>query len=159
MLRENPALYQLHTSIGNVHKAQGNLDQAVAEYRLVLEQDPSNSAALVSAGDALAKQGKFDEALPYFEKAVEINPLDEAVAYNVAELCFNSGNVAKAVDFYKRATAIKPDWATAHLKTGYAHLNLGQLDEAAAEFQMVLEVAPGGPEAAQAQAALSSLGK
>ena len=159
MLNESPALYQLHTSIGNVYKAQGNLDQAVAEYRLVLEQDPSNSAALVSTGDALAKQGKFDEALPYFEQAVEINPMDGAVAYNVAELCFNSGNVAKAVEFYRKATTIKPDWANAYLKTGYAYLNLGQIDEATAQFQKVLEVAPGGPEAAQAQAALSSLGK
>jgi len=159
MMEESPALYQLHTNIGNVYKAQGNLDQALAEYRMVLEQEPSNAAALVSAGDVLAKQGKFDEALPYFEQAVEISPTDEAVAYNVAELCFNAGNVAKAVEFYQRATTIKPDWANAYLKAGYAYLNLGQIDEAAAQFQKVLEVAPGGPEAAQAQAALSSLGK
>ena len=159
LVEANPSIYQLHTNIGNVHKAQGNIDQALAEYRMVLDQEPTNGGALVATGDALAKQGKFDEALPYFEKAVEINPSDSAVAYNVAELCFNSGNVAKAVDFYKMATDIRPDWVVAHLKLGYAHLNLAQMDEAAAEFHKVVELAPDGPEAAQAQAALTSLGK
>ncbi len=159
MIEEAPMLYQIHLNIGNVYKEQGNLDEALAEYRIVLEHDASNLSALVSAGDLLAKQGKFDEAIPYFEQAVEMSPTDEAVPYNVAELWFNAGNVAKAIEFYKKATAIRPGYANAYLKTGYAYLNLGQLDEAAAEFQKVVEVAPDGPEAAQARAALTSLGK
>lgn len=159
IIEESPMLYQIHLNVGNVYKEQGNLDEALAEYRIVLEHDPTNGAALVSAGDVLAKQGNFDEAIPYFEQAVEVSPTDEAVPYNVAELWFNAGNVAKAIEFYQKATAIRPDYANAYLKTGYAYLNLGQIDEAAAEFQKVVEVAPDGPEAAQAQAALTSLGK
>ena len=159
IIEENPALYQVHLNIGNVYKEEGNLDQALAEYQIVLDQEPSNGQALVSAGDVLAKQGKFDEAIPYFEQAVAVSPTDQAVPYNVAELWFNAGNIEKAIEFYLRATAIKPDWALAYLKTGYAYLNAGKMDEAAAQFQKVLEVAPEGPEAQQAQAALTSLGK
>ena len=156
LLEAEPSFYQTHEFIGVAYREMGELDTALAEFQKVLDSDARHAGALISIGDILVAQQKLDEAVEYFEKAVA-QTTDPIVPYNVAEIYFERGDAAKAVEYYTIATEYRPDWADAHLKLGYAHLNTGNMEGAKAAFQKVVEVAPDTPQAQMAQAALSSL--
>lgn len=156
LLTAEPTLYQLHINIGSAYREMGELDEAVASFEKVLAEEPMNTSALISMGDVHVAKGELDEAVSYFEKAIDQTE-DEIVPFNVAEIYFNQGNAARALEFYRIAAERKPDWADPHLKMGYAHLNTGDMEAAAASFEKVVEIAPGTQQAAMAEAALSSL--
>src|ERR1700690_3121347 len=49
----------------------GQLEEAVAEFRTVLEQDESYAADYFHGGQALEKLGQLDEARAMYEKGIE----------------------------------------------------------------------------------------
>ncbi len=151
-----PTLYQVYFNIGHVYRQMGDTAKAKESYEQVLAEEPEHAGALVSVGDTLLVEGRLDEAVPYFEKAL-VQTTDEVLPFNIAEIYFNNGDAAKAVEYYTMAAERKPDWPEPYLKLGYAHLNTGDMEAAAAAFEKVVEVAPDTPQAQMAQAALSSL--
>jgi len=159
LLAENPTLYQIHINIGNVYRAEGELDKALAAYQLVLDQEPENLSALVNMGDMLIKKGTFDKAVTFFEKAVVLNPSDEAIPFNVAEIYFQAGNIDKAIEYYQKSAAAKADWPEPVLKLGYAYLNQGDMVQAAAQMEKVVAMAPDSPQAQIAKGVLDSIKK
>jgi len=61
-------------NLGKAHHDLGQMDEAMACYQKLLDQDPNDPVGLGRMGCALASQERFAEALPYFEKALDINP-------------------------------------------------------------------------------------
>jgi hypothetical protein len=55
--------------------AQGKIDEAIAEWRRVLEIDPRNASAHNNLGAALTMQGKTSEGMKHLREAHEIDPL------------------------------------------------------------------------------------
>jgi hypothetical protein len=55
--------------------AQGKIDEAIAEWRRVLEMDPRNASAHNNLGAALTMQGKTSEGMKHLREAHEIDPL------------------------------------------------------------------------------------
>ncbi len=155
-LADDPTLYQVNLLIGNVHFMTKDFEKSRAAFETVLEYEPMHTGALVTIGNILVEEQNFDEAITYFEKAIDQTE-DEIIPFNVAEIYFNRGNAAKAIEFYQVAVERKPDWADGHLKLAYAYLNTGDMEQAAAAFEKVVEVAPESQQAAMAQAALTSL--
>jgi tetratricopeptide (TPR) repeat protein len=54
---------------------QGKIDEAIAEWRRVLELDPRNASAQNNLGAALTMQGKTSEGMKHVREAREIDPL------------------------------------------------------------------------------------
>ncbi len=50
----------------------GHLDEAVSEFRTLLERDESYSAAYFHGGQALEKLGRLEDARTWYEKGIEI---------------------------------------------------------------------------------------
>ena len=48
------------------------LDQAIHEFRLLLERDPNYAAAYFHGGQALADSGDFEAARELYEKGIEV---------------------------------------------------------------------------------------
>src|SRR3990170_3886782 len=63
--------YLLH---GNEHIAQGNYDQAIAEFNKALELDPNSVKAYDGRGIAYYYQGNFDQAITDYSKVIELDP-------------------------------------------------------------------------------------
>jgi len=53
------------------YASSGQLDEAVAEFRTVLQHDESYAAAYYHGGQALEKLGQVDEARALYEKGIE----------------------------------------------------------------------------------------
>lgn len=63
--------------------AAGRTDDAIQQYRAVLQQDPNNVAALSALSDLLQANGRWREAIPVLEQLVQLNPKDSALLYQL----------------------------------------------------------------------------
>ena len=156
LLEEEPTLYLIHFNIGTIYRAMGEDTKAKESYEKVIAEEPDHAGALSAMGDILIGEGLLDEAVPYFEKALE-QSTDAILPFNIAEIYVNNGEATKAVSFYTMAAERDPDWPDPNLKMGYALLNTGNIEQAAAAFEKVIELAPDTPQAQMAQSALDFL--
>ena len=70
-----------------IENSQGNIVEAEAFYRNVLETDPTNLEALIGMGRMIDRQGRFDDALSYYHRASQSHPYN-ASALNDLGLCY-----------------------------------------------------------------------
>ena len=78
-----------HGNLGNVLAAQGRLDEAIEQYKIVLRLKPLDVKAHERIGETLALQGEFAEAEGYFREALRRNPTSPTAYRNLA-VRFNS---------------------------------------------------------------------
>jgi Flp pilus assembly protein TadD len=71
MLAQNPRDSFARYGLAMEHANQGNLEQAVAEYRLLLEHNPDYPAAYFHGGQALEKLGRIDDARAMYQNGIE----------------------------------------------------------------------------------------
>jgi Flp pilus assembly protein TadD len=60
--------------LGNAYAQVKRFDDAIKEYRHVIQLNPNNAPAYCYLGDALMNEGKADEGISEFRKAVELAP-------------------------------------------------------------------------------------
>ena len=104
-----------------VHYHQsGNLQQAEAIYRQILQVDPSNADALHLLGVIAAQVGKHDLAVEYISQAIRLRPSEQTFHNNLGNALKEQGQLAAAVGQYQEALRLKPDYAEAHINLGIA---------------------------------------
>ena len=72
-----------HNNLGIEHARAANLDEAIGEFRLSLEIDPSHAPARNNLGVALARSGRMSEAAAEFRKALESDPTNPDAGENL----------------------------------------------------------------------------
>jgi superkiller protein 3 len=99
--------------------------------------------------------GRLDDAIAEYKNALRLNA-DYAPAWrNLGAALFNQGNTPRAIEAFQRALILLPGSADAHYVLGLALLRLpGRTDDAVAQLEEALRLAPGYPPA---QAALSEV--
>jgi len=82
-----------HYDRGIAFKAEGRYDEAIAEFKAILELDPSHSEAYRQLGLVYGFVGMFDESLESLTKAVELDSgnigarNDLALTYAMLGMC------------------------------------------------------------------------
>jgi adenylate cyclase len=71
-----PDLDETHLSRGHVLSLMKRFDEAVAEFHIVLNQDPGSFEGHYLAARVLWSQGKMEECAAHYEHAAEIRPED-----------------------------------------------------------------------------------
>jgi arylsulfatase A-like enzyme/predicted Zn-dependent protease len=69
----------------------GQVDEAVAVIRAIIDSDPDIGDAYFSVGNIYFKARRFKEAIPYFEQALERKPDDTFCVMNIANTYVNMG--------------------------------------------------------------------
>lgn len=127
---------------------------AAAAYRVAIKLDSTNADAWNNLGWSLGQLGYKAEAVPMFERALRIKPNYQAAAGNLewaqntgrtekftqAFQLQTSGRSAEAVPIYRELLSKNPGWVNAHYNLGYALMTLGNCQEAASEFERVLQL-------------------
>ena len=72
MLDRNPADSFARYGLAMEYANSGNLEEAVREYRALLNNDPSYAAAYYHGGQALEKLGRLEEAREMYEKGIDV---------------------------------------------------------------------------------------
>jgi tetratricopeptide (TPR) repeat protein len=104
---------------------QGKLDQAIAEYRAVIEDQPSDWNTANTLGDLYVRAGQIEKAVAEYNK--------------IAEHLGAEGFVPKAVALYKKILKIKPDEERAMWHLGSISARQGLLVDARLHFNALAE--------------------
>ena len=104
---------------------QGKLDLAIAEYRKVIEDQPSDWNTANTLGDLYFRAGQLDKAIAQYN--------------DIAAHLANEGFFPKAVALYKKILKIKPDEERAMWHLGNISARQGLLVEARSNFVLLAE--------------------
>jgi tetratricopeptide (TPR) repeat protein len=135
------------TNLGTAFQTEHRLDDAIAQYRRALANDPGYAPAYSNLATALREQKRTDEALANYHQALRLQPEFAAAHYNLANLLLEQGNAAGAVDQYEHAIRHEAASADIHNNYGIALLSVGRIDDALQEFRQAANLDPGSAKA------------
>jgi tetratricopeptide (TPR) repeat protein len=110
----------------------GQLQEAAAIYRRVLQINPDHADANHLLGVLVSRLGSPLEAVDLISKAIGIAPKQPIYHNNLGNVLRDLGRSDAALASYGRALALKPDYAGAHYNLGKVLRELGRLDDALA---------------------------
>jgi Flp pilus assembly protein TadD len=131
-----------HNNFGLVLAERGQIDDALAHYRLSVEINPLFDESHFNLANALTRRGEIDEAIAHYAKALEINPDDCETENNLGLALAARGRGEEAVGHFRRAIEIKPSYVDAHNNLGIALAGRGQIDEAIVQYREALNIRP-----------------
>ncbi|MBT8341637.1 MAG: tetratricopeptide repeat protein [Desulfatitalea sp.] len=100
------------------HYQVGRVAEAVTEYRLALDLDPTNVNVLNSLGVCLAETGDRVNAAEVFQQVLAIDPNEAMALYNLGILRLMDGDEQQALSLFQQAYATDSEWFEIPLQIG-----------------------------------------
>lgn len=114
-------------------------EAAIAELRLLGEQEPENQFVWGSLGAYLTILGQLEEALPPLQRYLEIAP-DEPNAHNLlGDLYRERGEFDLAIGYFEKALELEPDFTLSQLGLAEVKAAQGELGEAKQRLRAVID--------------------
>lgn len=110
--------------------AAGDTAAAQATFDQVLDMDGDNKYAHYNLGVIAQQAGDDDTALERYDSALATDDAFAPALYNKAILT-ERDDLEAAVELYQRTVASEPDMAAAHMRLGFALVELGRDEEGA----------------------------
>ncbi|MGH9394817.1 MAG: tetratricopeptide repeat protein [Terriglobales bacterium] len=144
-------------------------DKSADAYQKAIALKPRDAGYLINLGTVLSKSGKIDEANAEFTKAAAMDPTQAKMAmYNTGVVLLNQGNIDAADAAFDKLLVLDPSNADAWYYKGICLLGKAQSDPKTNKLipppgtvealKKSIALAPNGPNAANAKAALDTLG-
>jgi tetratricopeptide (TPR) repeat protein len=128
------------------HQA-GRLDEAEAQYRGILREEPRQAHALHLLGVVAHQTGRHSLAIDLIGQALVIHGPHPIFHTNLAAAYLALGRYAEAATQCREALRLQPNLADAHNNLGAALRGLGQFDEAEGAFREAVRLNPRDGEA------------
>jgi tetratricopeptide (TPR) repeat protein len=120
--------YALSYNIATSYLNKGMIDEAIAEYKTVLDMNPDYAEAHNSLGVAYFSKGMIDEAIAEYKKELCHNSDFVKTHYNLGIAYFSKGMIDEAIAEYKTVLDMNPDYAEAHNNLAVAYFAKECLD-------------------------------
>jgi arylsulfatase A-like enzyme/Tfp pilus assembly protein PilF len=140
----------IFSRLGQIYEQQGNLPQAISDYRRAVEAEPENSSYTRRLAYLLHRSNRLAEALEIYRRLEQITPEDIQLTRDMAIVHAQLGDFPLAKKYFEKALQRSPD---PNLYFNFALLLARQGDYRQAAAMMEKFLAAAGPESAQAQAA------
>lgn len=128
--------------LGSAYERTGRQEEAVAEFRRTLEQNPDYVPALNYLGYLFAERGEnLEEALRLTQRAVVLDPDNGAYVDSLGWVYFRMGKKTEARAFLERAVRLEPEDPAVHEHLGDVYKALGEIDKARSAYERVLHLA------------------
>jgi TolB-like protein/Tfp pilus assembly protein PilF len=150
-----PAAYEDYLKARKLYRARGDMVQAIALLRSVVEREPGYAPAWATLSLALEVAVYFTtplerevlgQALPQFKqaaaKAVALDPGGAMTLHALANVARGEGRFAEAEDLYRRSVATDPTYPDVREDLTELLTNVGKLDAATAEFEALIALEP-----------------
>ena len=146
-----PGSKAAHFLLGAAYERSGKREQAVAEFRRLLDADPEYHAALNYLGYMFAERGEhLDEAQKLIEKAVALEPDNGAYVDSLGWVYYRLGRFEQARATLERATRLETADGTVQEHLGDVYGAMGQRDRAGEAYRRAIELESGDPAKADA---------
>ena len=126
---------------------KGQLAEAAALYRKILQQNPRHVDALHLLGVIETQRKNLLPAIELFNRAIELDPKNAAIFSNRGTALKELKRLDEALASFNRALAIKPDYAEAFNNRGVVLKDLKRTAEALASFDRAIAIKPDYAEA------------
>ncbi len=148
---------RIHQQIGFAWIQEKQPKQAVEELAKVLAAEPDNALVRAIAAQAALEGGMLDQGRALLAGLDEGAIKEPDALFNIGVNFLNAGATEDAVRYFGKTLAIDPAYVDGYFQRGLARLKLGRPDEARADFQKVVDLAPSGQQAELAKNALQQL--
>lgn len=149
-----PTAYQ---QIGFSYVQEKQYDKAVEALDKVLAADPGNAQIRAIAAQAALEGKMVDKAKSLLAGLDEAQIQSPDVFFNMGINFFNAGEVKEAIAYFDKTVAKDPAYVDAYYRRALARLGQGQMAEAKADFQKVVELQPDSEMGTASKKALEQL--
>ena len=134
--------YQTATDL----RAKGKFQEAIQEFRHIIEKQPSFSPAYISLGNVLHSLDKNEEAIKYYRDALGLAPNSMEAITNLAIVLPKMGKINESIDFVKKTlnrSSPPPNFAAILCSTlGNSYKELGKIEKAVKWFRLAIGLQP-----------------
>jgi tetratricopeptide (TPR) repeat protein len=125
----------------------GQLPEAEALYRQVLEAHPSHADAVHLLGILAHQTGHHQAAISLIRQAIALNPTAALFHFNLGTVHQAQAQLAEAIASYRQALCFDPTHVRALINMGNALKNQGQRAEAAQSYRQAIRIDPNQADA------------
>ena len=150
---EDALLYRL---MGDAYARDGDLKNAITQYRKAFEFDPADleikqnlAGYLSNYGVELMGTQRWEEAIAAYQEALQLTPTLNIAYANLVDVLWKranmhrkSGRIDKAIDAYLQLIQVDADAADAHSLLGELYLKKGAYPQAIEAFQSAFSAKP-----------------
>ena len=121
-------------------------DQAVSEYRRVLEISPGDGKALYGLGQSYEAKGDLESAIQSYSTLLQLEPPNQPLRDRLISLYYRTGRIDEAVNEAEKSTGLAPASQNAQKRLALLCLVQGDFDKAESLFVEYLKDYPGDAE-------------
>ncbi len=136
----NPSPMIRYLRKSRILEEAGNMDAAINEAKLALNEDPLSSKPIRELGILYYKKNDFETAEKCFLKAAKMNKLDVFAFHYLGEINLKRDNIDKASDYFNKAMKISPRHVTRGIYFGKVLVKKGMIKKAINVFERIFEI-------------------
>jgi spermidine synthase/Tfp pilus assembly protein PilF len=145
------------TVLANIQLVGGNLGRAIELYERILERHPDLFTVRINLARAFVRQHRLDDAERLLREAPHGGAESVLALNNLGTIAAARGGYEDAAASFRRAIERKPDYVEARLNLALSLLKMNRVDEAVAELEAILAIAPDHRQARQSLQAIASV--
>lgn len=128
-----PDEHRLHRSVlknnrARVYAALGRLDDALADYAVVIAEDPNHAEHYLERGNISRRLGRHDEAAADYATAMRLSPPFPEIYYNRGDLRLSTGDEEGALADFSYALELDPGLVDAYVNRAGMYLESGLIE-------------------------------
>ena len=120
------------------HQQKGELAQADALYRKILQLEPNHADALHFSGVLAYQAGQYDTAVELISRAIRSNPGFSSMYCNLGLVFQTQGKLDEAINCYYEALSLQPDLIDARNNLGSAFVAKNNIAAAIETYRYLL---------------------
>jgi len=146
LLYTAPSSYQVHELNAEALETQGRWDDAAAEYRQVLKQNPRLPGMHYRLGRILLSKPRTatstEDARREFQAELAVDPNNAGAEYVLGELARQDNNFPEAIAHFGKAARLDGTFADAFIGLGRSLIAAGRVPEALAPLETAVKLQP-----------------
>jgi len=149
LLQKAPSSPEAETLIAEAFQAQGKWDDATAQFRKILEQNPNQPGIHYQLGRILLSKPLdptvTEEATKEFEAELKVNPASPSAEFMLGDLAWRNQKTEEAIEHFSRAIQFDASLAEAYLGVGMALNAAEKYSDAIPPLKKYTEMEPTDP--------------
>jgi tetratricopeptide (TPR) repeat protein len=147
----------IQMQIARCYKMLGNIPTELEHLQAAADLNPGEADIRTLMAMEALDGGLMDKATEFLKAMDESSVKSPDVFFNIGVSFLNKGHQPEAVTYFTKAVTLDPNYVDGYFQRGLTYLGMQKLAESKADFQKVMTLAPGSPQAETAKKALATL--